>query len=118
MAGPTDMPMRNNSMVIPSEVPLKCSGVDTSTMLKAPISTKDSPMAITDNSTAIMNSVEWWIKSKKNPTVLITHPIIVGFMFPILGMRNPEDTDTINVSIINGSCKLAASTEPPPKPIG
>ncbi len=59
MAGPTDMPIRNNSMVIPSEVPLKCGGVDTSTMLKAPISAKDSPMATTANSTAIRNSFEW-----------------------------------------------------------
>ena len=72
-------------------------------MLKAPISAKDSPMATTDSSTAIVIQLNDIMKSKKNPTVLIIHPIIVGFMFPIFDMRNPEDTDTINVTIINGS---------------
>ncbi len=29
MAGPIDIPMRNNNIVIPNAVPLKCNGEDT-----------------------------------------------------------------------------------------
>jgi hypothetical protein len=116
--GPTDIPIRNNNIVIPKDVPLKDNGADTKEILKAPISANDNPIAITESSTAITYSVEWYIKSKKNPIVLIILPITVGFIFPVFDMRNPDKTDMTKETIINGSWTLAAATGPPPNPNG
>ena len=118
MAGPIDIPMRNNNMVIPNAVPLKCNGADTNAILKAPISANDNPIAMIESSTAITNSFEWYMKSKKNPTVLMTLPRRVGFKFPVFDIRKPDDTDIIKVRIIKGSCTIAVLAGPPPNPGG
>ncbi len=47
MAGPNDIPIKKNNMVIPNAVPLRLKGVDTSDILKEPISAKANPIAIT-----------------------------------------------------------------------
>jgi hypothetical protein len=52
------IPIRNNNMVIPTEVPLRRSGEDTNIILKAPTSAKDNPIATIDKSIAIINSFE------------------------------------------------------------
>ena len=50
MAGPNDIPIKNNNMVIPKDVPLWFIGADTNDILKAPISAKANPIAIIQSS--------------------------------------------------------------------
>jgi hypothetical protein len=53
MAGPNDIPIKKNNMVIPNAVPLRFKGVDTNDILKEPISAKANPIAITHSSNDI-----------------------------------------------------------------
>ena len=48
MAGPNDIPIKNNNIVIPKAVSLWRKGADTNDILKAPISTSSNPIAITE----------------------------------------------------------------------
>ena len=57
MAGPNDIPIKNNNMVIPKDVPLWFIGADTNDILKAPISAKANPIAIMQSSKDITNAV-------------------------------------------------------------
>lgn len=56
MAGPNDMPIKNNNMVIPKAVPLWFKGADTNEILKAPISANANPIAIIQSSNDITSS--------------------------------------------------------------
>ena len=42
-------------------------------------------------------------KSRKKPKVLKILPVKVGFMLPILDIRNPDNTEITNDKIMNGS---------------
>ena len=46
IAGPMAPPIRLRRTVVPNEVPLRCRGVDSRTMLKAPTCISDNPVAI------------------------------------------------------------------------
>ena len=56
MAGPNDIPIKNNNIVIPKAVSLWRKGADTNDILKAPISTSANPIAITQSSSDITSS--------------------------------------------------------------
>ncbi len=102
MAGPNDIPIKNNNMVIPKAVPLWFTGADTNDILKAPISARANPIAIIQSSKDITSAVGWKIKSRKKPKVLITPPVKVGFMLPIFDIKNPDITEITNDKIMKG----------------
>ena len=58
MAGPNDIPIKNNNIVIPSAVPLWFKGAYIKDILKAPISAKANPIAIIQSSNDITSS-DW-----------------------------------------------------------
>ena len=59
MAGPNDIPIKNNNIVIPNAVPLWFKGADINDILKAPISAKANPIAIIQSSSDITSSDGW-----------------------------------------------------------
>jgi hypothetical protein len=65
-------------VVIPSDIPFDCFGVDTKMILILPICVNDSPVAITAREIVIKNSVECNTNSKKNPAMDIIMPEMVG----------------------------------------
>lgn len=116
--GPIDIPIKNNSIVIPKAVPLKWTEAETKETLKDPISDSASPMAITANAIEITNCEGWYKKSTMDPVTETIVPKTVGFKLPILLTKNPDKTEIINDSIIKGNWTAAVSTGPPPKPKG
>ena len=83
-------------MVIPSDIPFDCFGVDTKMILMLPICVNDSPVAITAGQIVIKNSVECDTKRKKNPAIDIIIPDMVGLWLPNFDTMKPEAIDTIN----------------------
>ena len=73
--GPTDIPTRFSSRVIPRAMPVICIGTETSITLNPPVIESESPAASIVSPTETMVSVEWNMSRMKNPTVLIAVPL-------------------------------------------
>ena len=59
MAGPNDIPIKNNDIIFPNAVPVWFKGADTNDILKSPISTSANPNGITQSSRGTTSSDGW-----------------------------------------------------------
>src|SRR5919198_3866421 len=117
-AGPVAMPMNSKSAPTAVEIPMNSLGADETTMFHVAVIASDSPDAITARFADTSRPVEWNASRPSEPIRLITLPMIIGFLFPILFMMNGVTLANTRNITMNGSWTFAASTASPPKPSG
>ena len=101
ITGPIEPPTNTSTDYITSDTPLNWRGVYSIVILNAPTCIAEIPMATIARFIATKNSVEWNIKSMKEPIVITRVPAIVGLRLPILETMNPEAGANIKNTNIN-----------------
>lgn len=102
-AGPIELPIILNILLIPIVTPENSLGVATRMMFIAPTAAKDKPADTIANPTDINISDECNKNIIVNPVVVKTEPKIVGFKEPSRDMISPDVGPNINSTIANGN---------------
>lgn len=118
IAGPIELPMILNKLLIPSEIPICSNELCTITILVLLTFVKEIPMDIITKYVDMYSSFNLINESKQNPSDIARVPINKGVVCPILVIIKPAKGPKIKSRSANGICTSDICTALLPKPTG